>query len=74
MPKPIKQATEDFARGVSAYIMEHFKTQYPVSNAFCKLWEIYNAFDVLPLRANPKIFLMAEAPGQWIHCSYYYYI
>ena len=73
VPKPIKQATEDFARGVSAYIMEHFKTQYPVSNAFCKLWEIYNAFDVLPLKANPKMFLMAEAPGQWIHCSYYYY-
>jgi hypothetical protein len=73
VPKPIKQATEDFARGVSAYIMEHFKTQYPVSNAFCKLWEIYNSFDVLPLKANLKIFLMAEAPGQWIHCSYYYY-
>jgi outer membrane protein len=53
--------------------MEHFKTEYRVSNAFCKLWEIYNAFDVLPLKANPKMFLMAEAPGQWIHCSYYYY-
>jgi UDP-glucose 4-epimerase len=45
VPKQIKQATEDFARGVSAYLMKNHKLHYPVSNAFCKLWEMLNNID-----------------------------
>jgi hypothetical protein len=73
-PKIIKQVSEGFARGVSAYIMQKFNLEHKISNAFCKLWEIYNSIKgILPMKANPKVFLMAEAPGQWIYCSNIYY-
>ncbi len=74
MPRQIKQATEDFARGVPSYLMKNHKLHYPVSNAFCKLWEMLNNIDgLLPIKANPKIFFIAEAPGQWIYSSNLYY-
>ncbi len=73
-PKIIKQVSEGFARGVSSYIMQKFNLEHKVSNAFCKLWEIYNSIKgILPMKANPKVFFMAEAPGQWIYCTNIYY-
>jgi hypothetical protein len=76
VPRQIKQATEDFARGVSAYLMQNHKLHFPVSNAFCKLWEMLNNIDgLLPIKSNKntKIFFIAEAPGQWIYASNLYY-
>jgi len=73
-PKIIKQVSEGFARGVSAHIMKNFNLEHKVSNAFCKLWEIYSTVKgVLPMKANPKVFFMAEAPGQWIYSTNLYY-
>ena len=71
-PYIIKQVTEGFARGVAHYITKkyHSKMTHPVSNGYCKLWEILNAFPtLLPNKKAPSIFFVAEAPGQWIHAS-----
>jgi hypothetical protein len=68
------EIAEGFARGVSKYISSNFKGAIRVSNAFCKLWEIYNIVDnIFPLKENPNIFYVAEAPGQWINASNHYY-
>ncbi len=70
----VKSVTEGYARGVSQYISSHIKLPYRVSNAFCKLWEIYNMEkDIFPLKPNPSVFYVAEAPGQWIYSSNHYY-
>lgn len=72
--KNMKHATEDFARGVSAYIMKNYKLDGKISNGFCKLWEIFNTISgLLPNRKKIKTFHLAEAPGQWIHATHYYY-
>lgn len=70
----VKLITEGYARGVAQYISSHIKLPYRVSNAFCKLWEIYNMEkDIFPLKPNPSVFYVAEAPGQWIYSSNHYY-
>jgi len=72
--KSVKVATEDFARGVPAYIMKNYKLDDKISNGFCKLWEIFNTIrGLLPNRKKIKTFHLAEAPGQWIHATHYYY-
>jgi len=69
-----KEISEGYARGVAHYISKTFKMPYKVSNAFCKLWEIFaNVKDLLPFTKNPHIFFVAEAPGQWIYSSNHYY-
>ena len=69
-----KEITEGYARGVAHYISKNIKMPYKVSNAFCKLWEIYsNDVDLLPLKHDPYVFFVAEAPGQWIYSSNHYY-
>ncbi len=69
-----KMISEGYARGVAQYISNSFRLKYRVSNAFCKLWEIYSIDkDLLPLKPNPHMFLVAEAPGQWIYSSNHYY-
>jgi hypothetical protein len=78
VPRNIKIVTEDFARGVSSYLTQNFKLHYKVSNAFCKLWEIFHTIDdLLPItnkNGKPtKIFFVAEAPGQWIYASNLYF-
>ena len=70
----VKSISEGYARGVAQYISSHIKLPYRVSNAFCKLWEIYNMEkDIFPLKPNPSVFYVAEAPGQWIYSSNHYY-
>ncbi len=70
----VKSITEGYARGVAQYISAHIRLPYRVSNAFCKLWEIYNMEkDIFPLKPNPTVFYVAEAPGQWIYSSNHYY-
>lgn len=63
-----------FARSVNKYMNEKYKN-YNVSNAFVKLWEIYNTFDWLLPKDKPitKMFHMAEAPGQWINTTTTYF-
>lgn len=73
--KMINKILDGYARGVSEFISTKFK-KLPnrVSNAFCKLWELYNIDKSLfPLKPNPKIFNIAEAPGQWIFVNNHYY-
>lgn len=62
---------DGFARGVSKYINEKYKQEYKITNAFIKLWEIYNTFDwLIPKdRTDTKMFHMTEAPGQWINTT-----
>ncbi len=70
----IKKISDGHARGVSAYIMKNYKLGFKISNGFCKLWELFHLVkDLFPLKQNPKIFFVAEAPGQWIFCSNLYY-
>jgi len=46
---------------------------FKISNAFCKLWEIFESVPgLIPNRDNLKIFHIAEAPGQWIYSINYY--
>ena len=78
VPRNIKMVTEDFARGVASYLIQNFKLHYKISNAFCKLWEIFHTVDdLLPItnkNGKPtKIFFVAEAPGQWIYASNLYF-
>jgi hypothetical protein len=69
-----KEITEGYTRGVSQYISSRIKLKYRVSNAFCKLWELFSIVNGLfPLKANPNVFFIAEAPGQWIFSSKHYY-
>lgn len=66
----VKKVTEDFTRGVSRYINEHFKLRYPVSNAFMKLWEVYSLVpQIIPNKKKIKSLHFCEAPGNWINCT-----
>jgi hypothetical protein len=70
VPKFIKAITDNYARGVSTYINQYSKKslKHTVSNAYCKLWEIFESVSgLMPNHKNIKVFLIAEAPGQWIH-------
>ena len=74
VPRNIKMVTEDFARGVASYLIQNFKLHYKISNAFCKLWEIFHTVNnLLPLNKPSKVFFVAEAPGQWIYASNLYF-
>ena len=74
VPRNIKIVTEDFARGVASYLIQNFKLHYKISNAFCKLWEIFHTVNnLLPLNKPSKVFFVAEAPGQWIYASNLYF-
>lgn len=66
--KEMNYIYRDFAKGVSIYLMKNkiFKTR--VSNAFVKLWEIYNTHKVLDI-SGINAFHMCEAPGQWINTT-----
>ena len=74
MPIIIKHVADSFARGVVRYINEKYEKQmqHPVMNSFVKLWELYTIFPWLMAKPRPKIFFMAEAPGQWIHTTKLY--
>jgi 23S rRNA U2552 (ribose-2'-O)-methylase RlmE/FtsJ len=69
---PIK---DGFARGVSNYVNAKYKQEYNITNAFVKLWEIYNTFDwLLPKDKKAiNVFHIAEAPGQWINTTNTYF-
>lgn len=69
---------DGFARGVSNIINSKYQQQFKVSNAYVKLWEIYETFNwLIPKRAHPQqqvnFFHMAEAPGQWINTTNHYF-
>ena len=71
LPLIIKKVTEGFTRGVSQYINYNYEVK--VSNAYIKLWEIYNSIPYLVKnRKELNVFHLAEAPGQWINCTQHY--
>ena len=71
LPLLIKKITEGFTRGVSQYINYNYDVK--VSNAYIKLWEIYNSIPYLVKnRKELNVFHLAEAPGQWINCTQHY--
>ena len=71
LPLLIKKVTEGFTRGVSQYINYNYEVK--VSNAYIKLWEIYNSIPYLVKnRKELNVFHLAEAPGQWINCTQHY--
>jgi hypothetical protein len=61
---------EDFTRGINHYIHDKFKMNFPVSNAFVKLWEIYSICDLN--KPDLNTFHFCEAPGQFIKCTQHY--
>ena len=71
---------DGFTRGVSNLINDKYPQLYKISNAYVKLWEIYETFDWLlskPKSSTPtpqiNFFHMAEAPGQWINTTNHYF-
>ena len=66
---------DGFARGVSNIINSRYQQKYKVSNAYVKLWEIYETFDWLIPKNSKEVnfFHMAEAPGQWINTTKHYF-
>lgn len=74
--KIINHLIENYARGVSAYVMQYYDLSEllapKVSNGFIKLWEIYNSLNIIPNKKKIKVFHLAEAPGQWINCTHYF--
>jgi hypothetical protein len=66
---------DGFARGISNLINSRYQQQYKITNAYIKLWEIYETFDwVIPKHAKDvNCFHMAEAPGQWINTTNHYF-
>ena len=73
LPKNIKIVSEGYARGVSAYALQNYKLPNKTSNAYMKLWEIYNTVhNLMPNKKHVKVFHLAEAPGQWINCTRHY--
>jgi hypothetical protein len=71
----IVDVIDGFARGVSNIINSKYHQQYKVSNAYVKLWEIYETFDWLIPKNSKEVnfFHMAEAPGQWINTTNHYF-
>jgi len=65
---------DGFARSVSAILNTKYPQQYKVSNAYVKLWEIYETFDwLIPKTGTTNFFHIAEAPGQWINTTNHYF-
>lgn len=71
----IVDVIDGFARGISNIINSKYQQQYKVSNAYVKLWEIYETFDWLIPKHTTQVnfFHMAEAPGQWINTTNHYF-
>jgi hypothetical protein len=77
VPKVIKDITDNFSRGVSRFINSEkkYKLKYQISNGFSKMWEILSLIPhLLPNQKDhqPKVFCIAEAPGQWIYAIDYF--
>ena len=71
--KSVKIVSEGLTRGVSAYVLQKYRLPHKTSNAYMKLWEIYNTFhNLMPNKRRVKVFHLAEAPGQWINCTRHY--
>lgn len=68
---------DGFTRGVSNLINEKYPQLHKISNAYVKLWEIYETFKwLIPKKSTTRrvnIFHMAEAPGQWINTTNHYF-
>ena len=66
---------DGFARSISNIINSRYQQQYKVSNAYVKLWEIYETFNWLIPKNSKEVnfFHMAEAPGQWINTTTHYF-
>lgn len=78
LPSHIKYATEDLTRGLRAYINDRYNNlPKNVSNAFVKLWEVFEKFDIMPSQSKSmsksfRTFHIAEAPGMMTQCSQYF--
>ncbi len=76
VPMVVKSITDNYARGVSRYINQYkkYKIKHNISNGFTKMWEILSSVNLLTNQKDKDInvFLIAEAPGQWIYCIDYY--
>lgn len=76
-PLIVRNAYEDFTRGLKDYITARYSNKLPhkeASNAFVKLWECLSVFDIIPRgkQSSFKVFHICEAPGQMIlACKYF---
>lgn len=69
--KQVLDYTNEYTRNLAHYINYKYKTK--VSNAYIKLWEIYETFNLVPKhKTTVKMFHIAELPGQFINCTYKY--
>ena len=81
LPPEVERAISQFTRGVSKYISRNYpippeiSNNKAVSNAFCKLWEIYHVFEIFEgYKKGEKLRVLhfCEAPGQWIISTRYF--
>ncbi len=75
----IKNLVDNYSRGLARYINDTYKLKFNISNGFTKLWEIYmlnNGTESALLPNSDEIFVfhIAEAPGQWIYTTNYFYM
>lgn len=73
-PPHIKHATEDLTRGLRSFVNSRY-TNLPktISNAFVKLWEVFEKFDIMSQKAKSfRVFHIAEAPGMITLCTQYF--
>jgi 23S rRNA U2552 (ribose-2'-O)-methylase RlmE/FtsJ len=69
----VTKISEDFTRGLSSYLSTKFKLPFKPSNAFTKIWEIYETFNLFDKnQTSYNTFHFAEAPGQFIWGTEYY--
>ena len=70
----VSKIAEDFTKGLPAYLYTKFDLPYHPSNAFTKMWEILETFNLFEKRKNKtfKTFHFAEAPGQFIWATSYF--
>jgi len=62
--------TQEYTQHLSMYINKNKYNKFNISNAYIKLWEIYETFDLLPKNEEViKMFHIAELPGQFINCT-----
>jgi 23S rRNA U2552 (ribose-2'-O)-methylase RlmE/FtsJ len=62
----------EYTQELSKFINSKYNKN-KISNAYIKLWEIYETFNLIPKnKTQINMFHIAELPGQFINCTYNY--
>jgi hypothetical protein len=66
----IENIENGFTKSIPLHINQNLKLKYKVDNIFCEIFEIYNTYNIFPLKNNNvSILLLNELSGQSIYAS-----